>query len=69
MKNTNEILKDFPEIIGSKTGWTPEAQGCLLLVIKAPQNRGVIINVILGSPDRFGEMKELINWSYSAYKW
>jgi len=69
LTNTNELLGEFSGIIGSKTGWTPQAQGCLLLAIKAPQNNGVIVNVILGSPDRFGEMKELINWIKTAYKW
>jgi len=67
--NTDELLKEIPDAVASKTGWTPQAQGCLLLAIKAPQNNGVIVNVILGSPDRFGEMKELINWIKTAYKW
>ena len=73
LTNTNELLGESASwrtrIIGSKTGWTPQAQGCLLLAIKSPQNNGVIVNVILGSPDRFGEMKELINWIRTAYKW
>ena len=75
-KNTNEFLigkrDGIPkeEIIGSKTGWTPLAQGCLLLVIKAPKNDGIIANVILGSDnDRFFEMEKLINWLKEAYKW
>ncbi|MGB2762005.1 MAG: serine hydrolase [Minisyncoccales bacterium] len=66
--NTNELLLD-PEwqikIIGSKTGWTPEAKGCLLLVIK--KGNGCMINVILGSEDKFEEMKKLINWVEKNY--
>jgi len=69
LKNTNELLGEFSGIIGGKTGWTPQAQGCLLLAIKAPKDRGVIINIILGSPDRFEEMKKLINWIGEAYQW
>jgi D-alanyl-D-alanine carboxypeptidase len=73
LTNTNELLGESASwrtrIIGSKTGWTPQAQGCLLLAIKAPKDRGVIINIILGSPDRFDEMKKLINWIGEAYQW
>lgn len=69
LRNTNELLAEFSGIIGSKTGWTPQAQGCLLLVNKVPKNRGVIINVVLGSPDRFEEMRKLINWIGEAYQW
>jgi D-alanyl-D-alanine carboxypeptidase len=67
--STNELLQEFPEIIGGKTGWTERAEGCLLLVLKAPGGKGEIINVILGSDDRFGDMKKLIGWINSAYKW
>ena len=66
--NTNELLSD-PEwqgkIIGSKTGWTPEAQGCLLLVSKKGDD--YLINIILGSEDRFEEMKKLIDWVEKNY--
>ncbi len=67
--NTDELLKESSGVIGSKTGWTPQAQGCLLLAIKASKDKGVIINIILGSPDRFEEMKKLINWLNEAYQW
>lgn len=69
LENTNELLGEIPLIIGGKTGWTPAAQGCLLLVLEAPKHQGFLINVILGSQDRFGEMKKLIDWTYQAYKW
>ena len=56
--NTNILLDEFPEIIGGKTGWTPEAKGCLALIVK--DKNGYIINVILGADDRFEEMRKLI---------
>jgi D-alanyl-D-alanine carboxypeptidase len=69
IKNTNELLVEIPDVVGGKTGWTPQAQGCLLLVIEAPKNQGKIINVILDSSDRFGEMKKIVDWLKEAYKW
>ncbi len=77
LKNTNELLFDGStnwrtKIIGGKTGYTDKAGGCILLVLEAPENKGHLINVILGAngtSDRFGEMKKMIDWLNSAYIW
>ena len=63
-ENTNKLLEEIPEIIGGKTGYTEEAGGCILLILKSNKNRYLII-VVLGtdSPDsRFLEAKKLINY-------
>ncbi len=67
IENTNQLLKEFPDIICSKTGFTTIAKGCLLLVLTNPSNQNYIINIILGADDRFSEMKKLINWSNVVY--
>lgn len=67
--NTNELLNKIPGIIGGKTGETPLAGKCLLLVIQAPKNKGFMVNIILNSENRFAEMKNLINWTRDAYEW
>ena len=67
--STNELLGKIPEIIGGKTGETKQAEGCLVVLLESPNQRGFLINVILGSPDRFGEMEKLVDWLNSAYKW
>jgi D-alanyl-D-alanine carboxypeptidase len=69
IKNTNELLGEVPGIIAGKTGKTPIAGGCLIIIMEAPAKEGKIVNVILGSTDRFGEMKKLIGWLNAAYKW
>ncbi|MEA2092794.1 MAG: hypothetical protein U9P61_02395 [Patescibacteria group bacterium] len=51
------------EIIGGKTGTTNMAGQCLLIVFKKPEEEGYIINVILGSQDRFEDMNKLINYA------
>jgi D-alanyl-D-alanine carboxypeptidase len=61
IENTDQLLIDFPEIILSKTGFTNEANGCLLVVLNNSKNNNYFINIILGSGDRFLEMKKLIN--------
>ena len=67
--NSNKLLGIVPEIIGGKTGYTEQALGCFILVLEAPKNNQYLINVILGSHDRFGEMEKLIDWTARAYKW
>lgn len=68
--STNKLLGKMPGIIGGKTGYTDTALGCFVLVIEAPDSKGQIINVILGtSNDRFSEMEKLINWTNRAYLW
>lgn len=66
VENTDQLLGEIPDIICSKTGFTKEAKGCLLLVVgpsgDPAQNNNYIINVILGADDRFSEMEKLINW-------
>jgi D-alanyl-D-alanine carboxypeptidase len=64
--NTNELLGKISDVIVGKTGWTPLAKDCLLLITKAPK-KGVIISVVLGSNNRFEETKKLIEWIKKAY--
>lgn len=66
--NTNELLGEIPNIVGGKTGQTLEAKGCLLIVTKNQQNQDNLIYVLLGSSDRFSEMRSLIDWINHAYK-
>jgi D-alanyl-D-alanine carboxypeptidase len=67
--NTDELLNnssDFSKrIVGGKTGETRSAGQCLLLIVKTLDNQNYLINVILNSSDRFGEIKEIIDWADS----
>lgn len=60
-RDDNEHIQWLPNVVGGKTGWTPEAKGCLILILETPRNDGYLINVILGSDDKFGEMEKMIN--------
>lgn len=70
--NLNELLKDpdlKDKIIAGKTGQTKDAGGCLLLILKAPEEKGFLVNVILNAKDRFIEMKKIISWEEKAFTW
>ena len=66
---TVKLLNKFPNIFAGKTGQTPKAKQCLLVVIPAPSNNGYIINVVLGSNSRFPTMEKMINWLKQAFVW
>ncbi|OHA70011.1 MAG: hypothetical protein A3D64_02670 [Candidatus Wildermuthbacteria bacterium RIFCSPHIGHO2_02_FULL_49_9] len=71
MKNTNELLASngWPtRVLGGKTGWTPEAQGGLVLVLESPKGKGYLVNIVLGSEQRFRDMKELVNWVFDSWR-
>lgn len=65
--NTNELLFEEENIIGGKTGYTVKAGRCLLSVFE--KDNYYLITIILGSNDRFGETKTLIDWIDKAYNW
>ncbi|MFA5878033.1 MAG: serine hydrolase [Candidatus Staskawiczbacteria bacterium] len=69
LQNTNELLGQIPNIVGGKTGKTAEAKGCLLLLLKNPKNQNDLVYIILGSDQRFVEMKKMIEWANQAYIW
>ncbi len=58
--NTNDLLEEYPEIVGGKTGWTPLAGGCLIVITQKPEG-GHYISIILGAKDRFAEMRKILD--------
>lgn len=65
--NLNQLLGKLEGAKGVKTGWTEDAQECLVGYIER-NGRGVI-SVVLGSQDRFGETKKLIDWAFNNHSW
>lgn len=66
MANTNELLREFPALLGGKTGLTDSAKGTLILLYPV-KNNGIVVIVILGSEDRFGDGKKLIQWLENSF--
>jgi D-alanyl-D-alanine carboxypeptidase len=60
IQNTNILADKIPGVIGGKTGFLEETGGSLVTVFKI---RGTVLaTVVLGSPDRFGDTTQLIQW-------
>lgn len=68
-KNTNQLLSTVPNITGGKTGYTEKALGCMILLVDVPGREDTLVSIVLGSNDRFGDTKKLIDWTLNAYRW
>ena len=67
LENVNKLLGNIEGLQGVKTGQT---EGALEIVItKTTRNRHSIICAVVGSKDRFGETKTLIDWTFKNYQW
>ncbi|MDP3769633.1 MAG: hypothetical protein Q8R40_01675 [bacterium] len=67
IKATNQLLSEFPGLIGGKTGLTDAAKGALILLYPARPDRTAVI-IILGSDNRFQDGRQLIRWFEEAFK-
>lgn len=67
LKNINELLGEVEGVRGVKTGWTENARENLVTYVERGDKR--ILIGLLGSQDRFGETKELIDWIFENYDW
>lgn len=66
LTSTN-ILLGKPGILGVKTGWTPEAGECLV-ILSVKDGHPVLIS-LLDSKDRFGEGQKIVNWVSQNFLW
>ncbi len=67
LHNLNKLLSDVSGVLGVKTGTTEAAKENLITLIDRGGHRVLI--VLLGSNNRFGETKQLIDWTYSNFVW
>jgi D-alanyl-D-alanine carboxypeptidase len=58
------------KIIGGKTGYLPEAGGCLAVLVEKDNHR--LLSVVLdssGYDSRFQDTKALVDWGFLNYEW
>ena len=60
LTNTNSIIKNIPSIIGSKTGYTDESLGNLLVIFKNQDK--TILAIVLKSPQRTTDILDLVSY-------
>lgn len=66
LRPTNKLVGD-EDIYGIKTGFTEQSGETLSLY--AEREGHPVIVVLLGSTDRFGDGRRLVDWTYEHYSW
>ena len=68
-ENTNELLGEYPGMVGIKTGWTSKAGGCLA---SAAERGGLtLIAVVMGTENadlRFSDTRALMDYGFSLVR-
>lgn len=67
LRNTNQLLASYPGANGIKTGTTDAAGECLVAGIQ--HNGRQIIGIVLGSSDRYADMRALDAYYQATYQW
>lgn len=67
--NTDELLGQFPYLLGTKTGFTPLAGYSLLAVATDQSQNHRVIAVLLDDPYRWQNIRSMFNWSFQAVDW
>ena len=67
LTNINELLGTVDGVAGVKTGWTEAARENLVTYIV--RNNHKVLIAVLGSEDRFGETKTMIDWIFGNFSW
>ncbi len=71
VKNTNELLESSFKIKAGKTGFSNEANSCLVIQVENEKGNEIVA-VLLGNKIKeinFKEMKILIEWIFQNYQW
>lgn len=71
VKNTNELLNSYLDVLAGKTGYTDEALYCFASLIKL-KNNAEVVAVVLGAPTneaRFQDTKIMTEWVQNNYQW
>lgn len=69
LTNSNSLLGRYPEILGSKTGYTEIAGESMVSLIRTPHGKNTLIAVVLNTADRERDTLTLLNWLKTAYLW
>lgn len=63
LSNTNELLGKVPGVLGIKTGFTDKAGESVITLVK--RDKTTLVFVVMGSNDRFGDTRRLIDWAFA----
>lgn len=67
--NTDELLGQFPNLLGTKTGFTPLAGRSLLAAATNDDGKHPVVAVVLDDVTRFENIRSMFHWSFGTFDW
>lgn len=67
--NTDQLLGQLPNLLGTKTGFTPLAGYSLLAVATDQSQNHRVVAVLLDDPNRWQNIRSMFDWSFRAVDW
>ena len=67
--NTDAILDQYPNLLGTKTGFTPLAGYSLLAVSTDATKKHRVVSVVLDDVQRWQDIQQMFNWAFSSFVW
>lgn len=67
--NTDQLLGQFPNLLGTKTGFTPLAGYSLLAVASDYSAKHKVVAVVLDDQSRWQSIQSMFDWSFQAFDW
>lgn len=67
--NTDQLLGQMPNLVGTKTGFTPLAGYSLVAVAADPSGLHRVVAVVLNDPYRWQSVRSMLDWSFAAFQW
>lgn len=67
--NTDQLIGSMPNLVGTKTGFTPLAGYSLLAVATDASGAHPVIAVVLNDPYRWQSIQSMIDWSFESFDW
>lgn len=67
--NTDQLIGTMPNLVGTKTGFTPLAGYSLLAVATDPSGEHPVIAVVLNDPYRWDSIRSMFDWSFESFDW
>lgn len=67
--NTNRLLGQLPNLLGTKTGFTPLAGYSLMAAISDDTGKRKIVAVVLDDQDRWASVTQMSAWAFQSHEW
>ncbi len=67
--NTDQLIGSMPNLVGTKTGFTPLAGYSLLAVATDSSGEHPVIAVVLNDPYRWQSVQSMFDWSFESFDW